>query len=68
VSTLFYVDTSFTTDGQRVSPWFIERLLKTASTGSKRARLKLLASQSGIPTMRSMAINGRTTTLLTKYG
>jgi len=27
VSTLFYVDTSFTTDGQRVSPWFIDRLL-----------------------------------------
>ena len=26
MSTLFYVDTSFTTDGQRVSPWFIDRL------------------------------------------
>ena len=30
MSTLFYVDTSFTTDDQQESPWFIDRLRYSA--------------------------------------
>ena len=65
MSTLFYVDTSFTTDDQQESPWFIDRL----RCYDRQAKRELIEAslQPGVSVAKLALMHGINANLLRKW-